>query len=300
MWLESAAQVTSVLHARAALKHYRIALSQDLARRERSHVAKTMRAMQGAGSAASVQAPAQRDKPKQIADELRRDILDGALDEGDSLGTEAELIQRFGVSRPTLREALKMLEAEGLISILRGVLGGVAVHRPDSRMTARAAALVLQSRSVDLADVFDASAIIEPAAARSVALSRGRSRAAKRFREIIAREKRSVDDVVAFTNAQVAFHEEIVAHAGNRTLMIVSEMLNEVIARAIEDVIVQTQNQGVTARRSAIRAHEILTQLVEGGEGDAAQAHWTSHMARLRRSLLGEHGSSVVEHTPYL
>jgi DNA-binding FadR family transcriptional regulator len=159
---------------------------------------------------------------------------------------------------------------------------------------------VLQSRSVDLADVFDASAIIEPAAARSVAMSRSRARAAKQLREVITLEKRSLDDLLAFTNAQVAFHEAIVAHAGNRTLTIVSEMLNEVISRAIEDVIVQSQHQGATARRSAIRAHEILVQLIEAGEGDAAQAHWNSHMARLRRSLLGEHGSSVVEHTPYL
>jgi len=265
-------------------------------------VAKTDPAVRRAGSVVPVPvpAPAQREKPKQIADQLRRDILDGALEEGDLLGTEAELILRFAVSRPTLREALKMLEAEGLISIVRGVLGGVAVHRPDRRMTARAAALVLQSRSVDLADVFDASAIIEPAAARSVALSRSRTRAVKRLREVIAQEKRALDDLVAFTNAQVAFHEEIIAHAGNRTLTIVSEMLNEVIARAIEDVIVQSQHQGVTARRGAIRAHEILIQLIEAGEGDAAQAHWNSHMARLRRSLLGELGSSVVEHTPYL
>ncbi|MDG4667916.1 GntR family transcriptional regulator [Mycobacterium sp. 236(2023)] len=241
-----------------------------------------------------------REKPKQVADELRRDILDGELAEGESLGTEAELVERFGVSRPTLREALRILEAEGLISILRGVLGGVAVHRPDRRMTAKAAALVLRARSVDLADVFEASTIIEPAAARAVAASRGRGRVAKQLRDIIAQEKREVGDAVGFTNAQVAFHEAIVDAAGNRTLTLVSEMLNEVIGRAIEDVLTQSRLQDVNARRSAIRAHEGLVQLIEAGEGDAAQAHWNTHMARLRRSLLGERGSAVVELTPHL
>lgn len=238
-----------------------------------------------------------REKPKQVADELREEIIDGQLDEGDSLGTEAELVNRFAVSRPTLREALRILEAEGLISIMRGVLGGVTVHRPDRRMTARAAALVLQSRSVDLADVFDAAAIIEPAAARAVALSRAHSSAAKRLRGVITEQKRSINDPVAFTNAQIRFHDEMLALAGNRTLTIVMEMLNEVIARAIEETIRQSQRQTMAERRGGIRSHEMLADLIEAGEGDAVQAHWNAYMARLRRSLLGERGSSVVDLT---
>jgi len=85
----------------------------------------------------------QRKKPQQIADELRALIVSGQLGEGDCLGREPELVERFGVSRPSLREALRILEAEGLITVGRGVLGGVFVHEPDQRMTARTAALVL-------------------------------------------------------------------------------------------------------------------------------------------------------------
>ena len=110
-----------------------------------------------------------REKPQQIADELRALIVGGELSEGDSLGHEPDLVERFGVSRPSLREALRILEAEGLITVVRGVLGGVVVHEPDERMTARAAALVLQARNVPLADVYDARSLIEPTAARVVA-----------------------------------------------------------------------------------------------------------------------------------
>jgi GntR family transcriptional regulator, transcriptional repressor for pyruvate dehydrogenase complex len=239
----------------------------------------------------------QREKPKQVADALRNEIIEGQLNEGDSLGTEASLLDRFGVSRPTLREALRIVEAEGLISIARGALGGVTVHRPDERVTARAVALVLQSRSVDLADVFDASAIIEPAAARSAALSRGRVAAARRLREIITEQKRAIDDVGDFTSSQIRFHSEIVTLASNRTLIIVMEMLNEVIARAIETVITQQRRDDRAGRRAVIRAHEMLADLIETGEGDVAQSHWNTHMARLRRSLLGERGSTVVDLT---
>src|SRR5262249_13589793 len=88
-----------------------------------------------------------REKPQRIADELRRLIVSGELGDGESLGHEPDLIERFGVSRPSLREALRILEAEGLITVVRGVNGGVVANRPDERLTARTAALVLQSRN---------------------------------------------------------------------------------------------------------------------------------------------------------
>jgi GntR family transcriptional regulator, transcriptional repressor for pyruvate dehydrogenase complex len=234
-------------------------------------------------------------KPKQIADELRALIITGGLDEGDLLGTEADLIERFEVSRPSLREALRILEAEGLISVVRGALGGVVVHRPDQRMTARAAALVLQSRSVSLADVFDASAVIEPAAARMVATSRQRQRAVAQLREVIVEQKRTLHDPIAFTNALFRFHSDIVHLAGNQTLIIISEMLNEVITRAVADVRARTRQQSSVGWRRNIRVNEQLVDLIEAGDGEGAQAHWNTHMSRLRRALLGERAAAVVD-----
>ena len=113
-----------------------------------------------------------REKPQQIADELRSLIIAGELSEGDSLGHEPDLVERFGVSRPSLREALRILEAEGFITVVRGVRGGVVVHEPDQRMTAGTVAMVLQARNVALADVFEARAQLEPLAARAIASMR--------------------------------------------------------------------------------------------------------------------------------
>src|SRR4029077_13983150 len=96
-------------------------------------------------------------------------IVSGQLAEGESLGREPDLVERFGVSRPSLREALRILEAEGLITVVRGVLGGVVAQQPSERMTARTAALVLQARNVTLGDVHKARSMIEPAAVRVLA-----------------------------------------------------------------------------------------------------------------------------------
>lgn len=236
-------------------------------------------------------------KPQQIADELRGLIIAGGLDEGDLLGTEAELLDRFDVSRPSLRESLRILEAEGLISILRGAQGGVVVHRPDQRMTARAAALVLQSRSVSLADVFEASAVIEPAAARMVALSRGHQRAADQLRRLVVEMKRNVHDPAACTLLMVRFHSDIVQLAGNQTLILICEMLNEVIARAVADVLTRSQLEPIASRRRTVRTIEQLVDLIAAGDGAGAQAHCAANMARVRRTLLGEQAGSMVDLT---
>ena len=237
-----------------------------------------------------------REKPQQIADELRQLIIIGALDEGDSLGHEPDLIERFGVSRPSLREALRILEAEGLISVIRGVQGGVVVHRPDQRLTARTAAIVLQSRNVPLADVFEARTIIEPAAVRLVASGRNRRACAKKLRALIDDEEEAIDDPEAFGTANARFHEELVAMAGNQTLTIVAEMLNEVVARAVTIVSQADSEGGSTAtRRRGVRSQERLAELIEAGEVDEAEAHWRTHMGIVGRVMLGQRAKTVID-----
>lgn len=237
-----------------------------------------------------------REKPQKIADELRRLIILGELDEGDSLGHEPELIERFGVSRPSLREALRILEAEGLITVVRGVQGGVVVHRPDKRLTARTAAIVLQSRNVSLADVFDARTIVEPAAVRLVASARNRKANARRLRALIAEEASAIGDPEAFGLANAQFHEELVAMAGNQTLAIVAEMLNEVVARAVT-IVSQSDSNGESAatRRRGMRSQERLAELIEAGDADGAEAHWRTHMGVVGRVMLGQRAKTVID-----
>jgi len=236
-----------------------------------------------------------REKPQQIADELRRLIIRGELDEGDSLGHEPDLIERFGVSRPSLREALRILEAEGLISVVRGVQGGVVVHRPDQRLTARTAAIVLQSRNVSLADVFEARTILEPAAARLVASGRNRKTNARKLRALIAEEEAAIGEPEAFGPANARFHEELVEMAGNQTLAIVAEMLNEIVARAVTIVSQSAASGSLATRRRGVRSQERLVELIEEGDADAAESHWRTHMGVVGRVMLGQQARTVID-----
>jgi DNA-binding FadR family transcriptional regulator len=237
-----------------------------------------------------------REKPQQIADELRRLILSGKLTEGDSLGREPELVARFGVSRPSLREALRILEAEGLITVVRGVFGGVVVHEPDERMAARTAALVLQARNVSLADVHEARTLLEPAAVRVVAASRGRRAAAAELQELIDEQLRWVLDPDAFGPANARFHERLVGLAGNQTLAIVARMLNEIVERAVVAISrIGSAGSSVATRRRGLRSQEKLVSLVRAGKTAEAEEHWRAHMAVVGRVLLGTKAAAVVD-----
>src|SRR5262245_8707352 len=229
-------------------------------------------------------AVAKREKPQRIADELRRRIVSGRFAEGERLGREPELVARFGVSRPSLREALRILEAEGLISVVRGARGGVIVHEPDHRLAARTAALVLQARNVSLADVHQARALLEPAVVRVVAGSRGRRAAAAELRRRIDEQRGVILDPGAFAQANLRFHEQLVARAGNRTLSIVAEMLNEIVSRAAVDKV--AARSSVASRERGIRSQERLVSLVAAGRAADAEAHWREHMSAVGRIVL--------------
>jgi len=237
-----------------------------------------------------------REKPEIIADELRALIVNGEVAEGESLGREPDLVERFGVSRPSLREALRILEAEGLITVVRGVLGGVVVRAPDVRGTARTASILLASRNVTLGDVHDARSVIEPAAARILATSPGRKQAVAELRVLVDRQAEVVEDPLAFGAANAAFHERLVVLAGNQTLAIVAEMLNEVVARAVTEVSRQrSARDSVTVRKRGIRSQERLLELIGVGAGIEAEDHWRAHMAAVGRVMLGQRAKSVVE-----
>ena len=238
-----------------------------------------------------------REKPQQIADELRGLIVSGKLSDGESLGHEPDLVERFGVSRPSLREALRILEAEGLITVVRGMLGGVVAHHPDGRLTARTAALVLQARNVPLADVHEARSLLEPAAVRLIASKRSRRAAVAELRKLIDEQARAIDDPEVFTRANARFHDRLVALAGNQTLGIVAEMLNEIVARAVAALSKTAADSSTATRRRGVRSQERLVSLIEAGKADEAEAHWTNHMEVVGRVLLGARAANVVDLT---
>ncbi len=95
-----------------------------------------------------------------------------AADPGDYLGAEDELLGRFGVSRPTLRQAAKMVERDRLISIRRGTKGGFYAERPDARDAIQSLARFLRMRGANLTDVIQVTRPVSEEAAVAAARNR--------------------------------------------------------------------------------------------------------------------------------
>lgn len=251
-------------------------------------------------TAGRAQVVATVEKPEQIAADLRSQIVNGELADGAALGREPDLVARFGVSRPSLREALRILETEGLIEVVRGVRGGIFVRSPDARMTARTAAMLLRARNVSLADVFEARYLLEPPAARAVASrTRGRRAAIDQLGSLIAREQDVINDHEAFGLANHAFHETLVALAGNQTLSIMAGTLDNVLASAL--IAVSRADKDLTSkatRQRDLRSQQRLVDLLAAGDADGAEKHWRAHMEYLSRNMARAASTTLVDLLP--
>lgn len=232
-----------------------------------------------------------------VADSIRRRIVTGELSDGESLPPEQALIDQYGVSRPTFREALRILQSEALISIRRGSRGGATVHAPQVDPVARQAGYLLQHQHTSLADVYDARMVIEPPAAGMLAAQRSADVVA-RLGEALAEEQAAVGDPAAFARASARFHEQVVTLTGNNTLSLFTGILGEIIDAHTETVMLGAHDPVASGRDSgaAHRSHERLVELVTAGDADGAAAHWRAHMEAIGKVMLNGSGTrSVVE-----
>lgn len=228
-----------------------------------------------------------------VAASLRRRIVLGDLAEGDALPSETELMGFYEVSRPTLREALRILETEALISVKRGARGGARVALPSASVTARHAALVLRMQGTTLKDVFTARLIIEPAAVRLLA-----ERVAAEpdvlapLRTLHEESMKVVGDPATYATTAARFHEQVIELAGNRTLTLMALILLEIVEphnQATFAVI----DRGAEIIQSAQDDHLKLIEILERGDGDAAAAFWAIHMRGAANAGLDALGEST-------
>jgi DNA-binding FadR family transcriptional regulator len=234
-----------------------------------------------------------------VARRVRRAIVTGELRTGDSLPSEAQLIEDFQVSRPTIREAIRILESEGLISVSRGARGGARVTQPDSDMVARAAGVALQTRGATFQDVYEARMLIEPPAARLAAEQRPKEASAV-LRAHVEQEFELTKDSVAITQAIADFHRILMEECGNASLGIVALALKGVFEKALLTSQSMRPPVDLPERQKQLRfglkSHQKLVDLIEAGDGVGAEAHWKLHMVNAGKVWLSELGSkSVIE-----
>lgn len=233
-----------------------------------------------------------------IADNLRRRIIRGELQEGDALPSEQDLLVEFGVSRPTLREAIRVLESESLVVVKRGSRGGIEVSVPRTETAAHYAGLVLEYQRATLADVFQAAAAIEAPCAGILARSHT-PEDIDRLRAAVDAEHDAADDRFAVLGHQNDFHRLLIELTGNSTLRALSDVLRHIIEVATQRYTDMRPEERPQSREAGTRTHAKLVTLIEAGDADAAESLWRRHIsetgARLRKAGIADSVLDLLE-----
>jgi GntR family transcriptional regulator, transcriptional repressor for pyruvate dehydrogenase complex len=230
-----------------------------------------------------------------VAAHLRRQIIRGELGEGDQLPPESVLMEEFGVSRPTLREAFRILEAEGAITVRRGVHGGARVQMPDIRVAARQVGMVLQYRGVLLSDVYEIRAVLEPGAAR-MAAERRTPEDIVALEEVVERHRVTMGDTSASFAADNDFHRLIVEISRSETLQVLSAMVTDII-REGDKSFADGDHDPVRERELveiAVRSHSRLVEHIRNRDGEKAERIWRKHLVESAKVVLGDRATATV------
>jgi len=234
-------------------------------------------AINSANSAVSVDQHIRLPKTGEVvADRLRRQIARGELAIGQRLPPEDELTAVFGIARTTLREALRILESQGLLEIRRGRTGGPVVTMPKIDSLAEGLAVTLQLQGTTAGDLDTARQLIEPRLA-------GRMAEHHTTDDLVAlgaaadRASLAADafDQTAFGAAAAGMHETLIDRAGNTTLATISRLLHAMVAQYYVRSAAMSDQEKM---RRAVQSYRKLVRLIAAGHADAAEEHWRKQM----------------------
>ncbi len=216
---------------------------------------------------------------EQIADALQHRVVTGDLEPGERLPTETALASGFGVSRATVREALRLLAARNLIRTAKGATGGSYVTVPSaghlSESLRSGIGLLAEARDVSLEQLLEARQLLEVPAAR-LAAQRRRDEDVERLREAIPGQPLELATNEQFTyNAD--FHSIVLQASGNVLLAIAAKPVFDVLQTRLV-----RSNLGARFHRTINMHHRSIAAAIEAGDADAAGGEMHDHVEFLR------------------
>jgi len=218
----------------------------------------------------------------QIVAQVREALFAKELRPGDFLGTEKDLAERFGVSRIVARDALRTLEAQGIVDIKVGAGGGARISQGNVRLFAEALAVQLDLAGVTVPEIMDAQRAIECLGAELAALnSTGEDHA--RLHALNGEAERRIDDVAAFTRLGREFHLAVAEASHNRVLVVQLISLQHVSWPA------QNPTLTPTVARRIIDAHKELASLIEMRDAAGARRLMEEHVKMIGARRVAEH-----------
>ena len=232
-----------------------------------------------------------RSKAEHVAQQLLERIIAAKLKPGSSFATEAELLSQFNVSRPTMRESLKLLESQGVLELRPGPRGGIIVREPSTDLLAHGLSVFLRLHEVPFSTVIKAREVIEPALAYEAAMN-GREEDFEELEASIVRMKAldAPSDHEAFLEENRVFHSIIARASGNKVLEVFWETISVLAHGEHHGIRYSVGNQA-----HVIKAHQHILDACRRRNGDAAAAAMEKHVSGLE-NLVRERYQHLLKH----
>ena len=221
----------------------------------------------------------------QIVASVRDALFAKKLKPGEFLGTENDLADRFGVSRVAARDALRTLQALGIVDIKMGKGGGARIARGNPRLFAEALAVQLDLTGVTAREILDAQRAIESLAAELAAENATAADHAK-LQHLLADGETKLRDAIAFTQSGRDFHLAVAEASHNRVLIV------QLIS--LQHVSWPTDHSTLTPEvsRHIQEIHRELAALIEMRDGAGARRLMDEHVKMIRARRVAEHGEN--------
>lgn len=226
-----------------------------------------------------------------IAREIINDIVQRQLPPGTFLPSEVEMLEQYDVGRASLREALRILEVHGLITIKPGRGGGPIVADASDRHFARMATMFFQLSGATYRDLMAARMIIEPMMTRVVAQRNDEVVRDALNQALDSTEAAlSLEDSAQYVSSTTEFHSVILSVSGNPILDIFGEALKHIFAERVSGALFPRD------RRDAIAAqHREIADAITTGNADLAEDLMRQHMIEYEQQHAVRHPGLLDE-----
>lgn len=229
-----------------------------------------------------------------VARDIVRDIVEQAMVTGDSLPSEAAMLEQYGVSRESLREALRLLEVQGLISIRRGPGGGPIVGTVDPANLGRVSTLFFFMAGATYRELFEAWVIGESVLAEMAARNPNvEARQAAMVPYLAGAPNNTTREVEEFVEHHVGFHAVIGSLANNRVLELTMQVYGKTVSHHVAVV-----NDPRALREVIAADHHRIAQAIAAGHHNRARELMVSHIqtvADFTTEALGERADDYIE-----
>lgn len=235
-----------------------------------------------------------------IADWVREYVRRNRLAAGDPLPSEEDLKQRFSASRPTVREAMRILEAKQLVRITRGATGGARYKVPGADMVAEHTGIYLEAHNATQADLTTARLNIEPSIMGFLA-EQGAAKDILRLSATVERQSELVDQQAQFSAEHERFYEILADICANITLSMFVRILRELMHAQMDlmgNALMYGGEEARKGRRAHVRGKQKLIEFLRARDRDGAERWWRRHLKAQLDALVADGRGEVTVRAP--